>query len=47
MLTTTLSIGLATHLDMHDFASVKKLIAATDEALYKAKQAGKNGLVVY
>lgn len=47
MLTTTLSIGLATHLDKHDFESVKKLIAATDEALYKAKQAGKNGLAVY
>lgn len=47
MLTTTLSIGLATHLDNNDFESVKKLIAATDEALYKAKQAGKNGLAVY
>lgn len=47
MLTTTLSIGLATHFDKYNFESVNKLIAATDEALYMAKEAGKNCLVVY
>jgi len=44
---TTVTIGLATHLDQHDFDSSKKLIQAADEAVYKAKAKGKNCLVVY
>ena len=44
---TTISIGVATHIDRHNFDNVKELISAADEALYKAKQAGKDCLIAY
>ena len=43
----TISVGLATHIDRHNFNSVKEFISATDAALYKAKHAGKNCLIAY
>ncbi len=46
-ITASVSIGLATHLDKHDFNSLKEFIAAADEALYKAKHQGKNCLAIY
>lgn len=46
-ITASVSIGLATHMDKHDFANLKLFMAAADKALYKAKAAGKNCLAVY
>ncbi len=46
-ITASVSIGLATHMDKNDFANLKLFMAAADEALYKAKAAGKNCLAVY
>ena len=43
----SVSIGLATHMDKHDFNNLKEFIAAADEALYKAKHKGKNCLAIY
>lgn len=42
----TLSMGLAT-VDLRDAGDPEQLIAHADEALYRAKQAGKNRLVTY
>ena len=44
---SSVSIGLATHMDKNDFNSLKEFIAAADEALYKAKHKGKNCLAIY
>jgi len=46
-ISTSVSIGLATHMGKHDFNSLKDFIAAADEALYKAKADGKNRLAIY
>ena len=46
-ISTSVSIGLATHMDKHDFDNLKDFMAAADEALYKAKEKGKNRLAIY
>lgn len=46
-LVTTISIGLATHIDKNDFTNLKEFIAAADKALYQAKNEGKNCLATY
>lgn len=46
-LNITVSVGLATHFDKINFDSLKDLVTATDEALYKAKAKGKNCLAIY
>lgn len=46
-LTITVSIGLASHIDKNDFENLRGFIHATDEALYSAKDSGKNCLAVY
>ena len=46
-LVTTMSIGLASHIDKNDFSDLKEFIAAADKALYQAKNAGKNCLATY
>lgn len=46
-LVTTISIGLASHVDKNDFSDLKAFIAAADKALYKAKNKGKNCLAMY
>jgi len=46
-ISSSVSIGLATHMDKHDFNSLKEFITAADEALYKAKHQGKNCLAIY
>lgn len=46
-ISASVSIGLATHMDVHDFNSLKEFMAAADEALYKAKSQGKNCISVY
>jgi diguanylate cyclase (GGDEF)-like protein len=42
---TTLSIGVANYLPR--FADWGQLVAAADEALYRAKEAGRNQVAVY
>ena len=46
-ITTSVSIGLATHTGMTGFEKLKDVLAAADEALYKSKKEGKNCLSVY
>ena len=46
-ISASVSIGIATHMDVHDFNSLKEFMAAADEALYKAKAQGKNCISVY
>ncbi|MDH5518199.1 MAG: GGDEF domain-containing protein [Gammaproteobacteria bacterium] len=41
------SIGLATHIDQHDFANTSAFLKAADKALYQAKAAGRDTLVSY
>lgn len=41
------SIGLATHMDTNDFQNIKEFLNAADEALYKAKDAGRDTLANY
>jgi diguanylate cyclase (GGDEF)-like protein len=43
----TLSIGLASHLDNHDFADVTALLQAADKALYKVKESGRDNIASY
>lgn len=43
----SVSIGLATHMDENEFRDLKNFMSAADEALYKAKEEGKNCLVVF
>ena len=43
----TVSIGIASHIDKNDFATLKDFVRAADKALYKAKAAGRNCLAVY
>ena len=47
LISITISIGLATHIDGHHFINHQALILAADEALYQAKQAGRNQLAVH
>ena len=47
LLETTISIGLATHMDKNNFSDLESFIRAADEALYKAKDSGRNCLGVY
>lgn len=47
VLSTTVSMGLATHMDIHDFDTLKDFIRAADKALYKAKEAGRNCVSLY
>lgn len=44
---SSLSIGLATHMEKNDFDTLKDFIAAADEALYRAKSRGKGCMDVY
>lgn len=46
-LVTTISVGLATHIDKNDFSDLNTFIAAADKALYQAKNKGKNCLATY
>ncbi len=46
-LTPTVSVGLASHMDINSFPDVESFIRAADKALYKAKGAGRNCLAVY
>jgi diguanylate cyclase (GGDEF)-like protein len=46
-ISASVSIGIATHMDVHEFDSLKDFMAAADEALYKAKSKGKNCIRVY
>ncbi len=46
-ISTSVSIGLASHIDKNNFGSLKDFLCAADEALYKAKEAGKNCLAIY
>ena len=43
----SVSIGIATHMDKNKFSGLKHFMTAADEALYKAKEGGKNCLAVY
>ncbi|MDH5736395.1 MAG: HDOD domain-containing protein [Gammaproteobacteria bacterium] len=42
---TTVSIGLATHMDGQKHETLESLLNAADKALYKAKRAGRNTLM--
>jgi len=44
---TTVSIGLASHLDQHNFDSSTELLKAADDALYKVKESGRNNIASY
>lgn len=43
----TVSIGLASHLDGHDFDNVTALLKAADKALYKVKKSGRDDIASY
>ncbi|MCW8854460.1 MAG: GGDEF domain-containing protein [Gammaproteobacteria bacterium] len=42
----TVSIGLATHMDIHNYKSPEGFLNAADKTLYKAKRAGRNRLMI-
>ncbi len=43
----TVSIGLASHLDGHDFDNITELLKAADKALYKVKETGRDNISSY
>lgn len=43
----SVSVGLATHMGENEFRDLKSFMSAADDALYKAKEEGKNCLIVY
>jgi len=43
----TVSIGLASHMDSHDFNSITKFLNAADEALYKVKETGRDNIASF
>jgi len=43
----TVSIGLASHIDKHNFDSITDLLKAADGALYKVKESGRDNISSY
>ena len=43
----TVSIGVATHMDTHNFNNIAELLNAADEALYKVKDTGRDNVASY
>lgn len=46
-ISATVSVGLASHMDIRNFPSKESFIHAADKALYKAKSDGRNCLSIY
>lgn len=47
LINQTVSIGLASHMDTHDFNSITEFLNAADEALYKVKEMGRDNIACY
>lgn len=43
----SISIGLVSHMDTHDFNNITDLLNAADEALYRVKEAGRDNVTSY